>query len=246
MARLKTRFRQQAFKDGGRVNLDQEELPVEQSAGPVTAPSEAPASAPAPVPQPTPIPAAPAASESLIPSPAEIPALKAQLEALRASEGLQQQQQTIADTQTRRLAWVRNNPLAQQHYDRLGTFHDEAMQAGHPDMSREYLAHMENRLLQLNAQNPSPEAQMPTPKFFAPPPAQRPSAPTMGPSSYSAPVSRDVPGSGGRRSPGKITLSPLEVEAAAVAGISVEEYAKQKQKRDQMVASGEYRNQEQR
>lgn len=56
----------------------------------------------------------------------------------------------------------------------------------------------------------------------------------------SAPVSRDVPNSNGKRTPGKVTLTPAEVEAARISGISVEEYAKQKVKKSEMVASGEY------
>jgi NAD(P)H-hydrate repair Nnr-like enzyme with NAD(P)H-hydrate dehydratase domain len=57
----------------------------------------------------------------------------------------------------------------------------------------------------------------------------------------SAPPSRDVPNSSGKRqSNGKVTLTPLEVEAAKIAGISVEEYAKQKVRKAEMVASGEY------
>jgi phage I-like protein len=57
----------------------------------------------------------------------------------------------------------------------------------------------------------------------------------------SAPVTRDVPNASGKRqSNGKVTLTPREVEAAKIAGITVEEYAKQKVRKEEMVASGEY------
>ena len=70
-----------------------------------------------------------------------------------------------------------------------------------------------------------PQQPQPTPKFFAPPAPRSPNPASR----YSAPVSRDIPGSGtGQRNPGKVTLSPQEVEAARLSGISVEEYAKNK------------------
>lgn len=56
----------------------------------------------------------------------------------------------------------------------------------------------------------------------------------------SAPVSRDVPNANGQRKPGKVTLSPQEVEAARISGVSVEEYAKQKIRKAELIASGEY------
>ena len=40
--------------------------------------------------------------------------------------------------------------------------------------------------------------------------------------------------------PAELQSTPQEVEAAAVAGISIEEYAKQKMKLAAMKASGEY------
>jgi hypothetical protein len=60
----------------------------------------------------------------------------------------------------------------------------------------------------------------------------------------SAPVSRSIPSASGKRhqSPGKVTLTPSEVEAARLSGISIEEYARQKLKYEGMRESGEYRD----
>jgi phage I-like protein len=56
----------------------------------------------------------------------------------------------------------------------------------------------------------------------------------------SAPVSREVPNANGKRPDGKVRLTPQEVEAAKISGITVEEYAKNKLLKEKMVASGEY------
>jgi hypothetical protein len=78
---------------------------------------------------------------------------------------------------------------------------------------------------------------MPTPSF-TPSPAQ-PARPAM----VSAPVSRTIPtGSGSRLSSGKITLTPAEVEAARISGLSIEDYAKSLAKYRGMRESGEYRD----
>jgi hypothetical protein len=109
-------------------------------------------------------------------------------------------------------------------------------------MTPQYFGFMEDQLAALHAQTPVEEP-MPTPKFFAPPPAARGPAPQTPSSLVSAPVSRDVPGSNGRRSsPGRITLTPAEVEAARVAGVDLETYARERGKYQAMLASGEYRD----
>jgi hypothetical protein len=56
----------------------------------------------------------------------------------------------------------------------------------------------------------------------------------------SAPPSRDVPGSNGKRQTNKITLTRDQVEAAKASGISTEEYAKALMKINEMKANGEY------
>jgi hypothetical protein len=239
MARTKTKYR--AFRDGGRVDL-----PIK----PVSEPSEAPA----PVAPSVPAAIDPPPAASLIPPSSAIPALQAQLDALLRSEALAKQQQQPPQPQhpqgdvhqQRRIDWVKANPLAQKHHDQLGILHGEALQAGLADMSPDYLAHMENRLAALEGAPPMAQA---TPKSFAPPPAPAPRAPAppMQSSLVSAPVSREIPGSRGRRPSGQIKLTREEVEAAAMSGLTVEEYARQKQKYQSMLTDGSYRdNREQR
>jgi hypothetical protein len=64
-----------------------------------------------------------------------------------------------------------------------------------------------------------------------------------GNSIVSAPVSREVVGSNGRKPGGKVTLTKEEVEFARISGVTPEEYAKQKIKLAEMRASGEYSDQ---
>ena len=99
--------------------------------------------------------------------------------------------------------------------------------------------------LQEQAAQPAMQPTTPTPKFFAPP------APRSAPNPsriVSAPVSREVPTASGKRpTPGKVTLSPSEVEAARISGLSVEDYARQKVEYERQRETGEYRdNREQR
>jgi hypothetical protein len=96
-------------------------------------------------------------------------------------------------------------------------------------------------LLQESLDTSSDEAPMPqpTPPFFKPPPAPKPAASRP---IVSAPVSRVVPNGSGVRPRGRVELSPAEVDAARVSGISVEEYAKQKMRYQGMRETGEYRD----
>jgi hypothetical protein len=245
--RTKTRYRK-AYRDGGRVEQSTEEPPQPQ---PVDAPADMSVNA-ASAPQPEPPPPAPQPPPITPPGDDGINALKAQLAALQQSEALERQQQQAAAVHGQRLAWLQGNPLAMKFHDRLDSVHQEAIAQGRRDMSEEYFTHLETRLREFEAQPPAPAPQpQPTPQFFEPPSAPRPSAPPppsgAAASNFSAPVSREIPnGSGKRRSSSQITLTAAEVDAARTAGISVEEYARQKVRRDQMVESGEYRNQDQR
>jgi hypothetical protein len=92
----------------------------------------------------------------------------------------------------------------------------------------------------LQAQAANPDMRPPTPTFFTPPPPR--SAPN--PSHLvSAPVSRSIPNASGRRhTPGKVTMTPQEVEAARISGISIEQYAKEKIKYEGMREDGSYRD----
>ena len=234
--RLKSKYRQ-AFRDGGKVD----ELPLEPPVAPISAAPEVPADHP---PAEPPQPAPPASDDATA-------ALRAQIDGLRQSESLrQQQQQQIHDAmhaaKGRRDAWLESTPGAKQNIEALGHFHHAAIHGGLIDASPEYFRFLEDQLAALRQPTEAHEtdpAMQETPEFFAPPPAPRPSR-----VAYSAPVSRGVPSSNGRRqSPGKVTLTPAEVEAAHTAGVSIEEYAKQLLKYREALADGSYRdNREQR
>ncbi len=130
--------------------------------------------------------------------------LKRTLEGLRQSEELQ------------RLAAFARHQAAQQGFQ-PGT-------AAHQQVTRQifdnHLAHLQG---QAEAATPATE---PEPGLFRPSPEPRDES-----AKYSAPVSRGDIGSYSRnRSPSSIRLSPQQREAAALAGISEVEYARQFQK----------------
>ena len=222
--RLKSKYRQ-AFRDGGRVD----ELPVEPPVEPVSAAPEVPADEPQAEP---PQPAPPASDDATT-------ALRAQIDGLRQSESLrQQQQQRMHDAmhaaKGRRDAWLESTPGAKQNIEALGHFHHAAIHGGLIDATPEYFRFLEDQLAAFQQQQ-EPAMPQPTPEFFT---APRPSR-----VAYSAPVSRDVPTSNGRRpTPGKITLSPSEVEHARVSGLTPEEYAKQLLRYREALADGSYRD----
>lgn len=111
-----------------------------------------------------------------------------------------------------------------EKFDDLKGFQWQAKKSGLTPHTQEFLDFIEDRM---NGKEPEVETV-----------AEKP-AKEKGPI-VSAPVSRDIPNSSGKRTPGKVTLTPAEVEAARISGISVEEYAKMKVKKAEMVASGEY------
>jgi hypothetical protein len=93
---------------------------------------------------------------------------------------------------------------------------------------------------QMNRLRAQAEQVQPTPAIFAPPPAPQPRRPSTA-SIVSAPVSRQPPGSEPRPvSPERMatTLSIAEQEVARNAGISLQEYARQKLKMQAQVRSG--------
>jgi hypothetical protein len=111
-------------------------------------------------------------------------------------------------------------------FNKLKFYQDRAKEEGLTPHTPQFLHYLEVKM----GEHPE-EAEV---EVASPPPVKQ-----KGPS-VSAPVSRDVMNSNGKRSPGKVTLTPQEVEAARISGISVEEYAKQKIRKAEMVASGEY------
>ena len=106
----------------------------------------------------------------------------------------------------RRQAWLAQTPGAKDHIPALGHIHRAALDGGLVDTSPEYFRFMELQLAALQAQQPEANPVMqPTPKFFQPPP---PPAPPKEAHFVSAPVSREVPTSDGRRPRGRVTLKP--------------------------------------
>jgi len=241
--RLKSRYRKE-FKDGGRVDLSDapDAPPVEQPTETVSAPPEAPAAPEAP---------APRQDDATL-------ALKREIERLRQSEQVQRQQAQPQQPMTREqrlAAWqaqgglspaevefFNRNPAMLDHPEVTGHAVQQALQAGHQRGTDAHFATVEKIFNHLT-QAATPEMQ-PTPEFFSPPPSP-PARSEPNPSSLvSAPVSRSIPSASGKRhqSPGKVTLTPSEVEAARLSGVTIEEYARQKLKYDNMRETGEYRD----
>jgi hypothetical protein len=204
----------------------QEGLPTEKLAEPIAAP-EPQSSQSAQPPQPQ-------GDASL--------ALKAQIEALGRSEQIQREAQEAViaahAAHERRLRWLAGNPRAQANVPALGHIHHAALSAGLADATDDYFQFLEQQLDALP--DGTPAMPQPTPEFFRPPPAPKSPAPKV---IHSAPVSRDVPAAGsGARPRGRVVLTPQEQEAAAMSGISIEEYARQKLKYTTMKDTGEYRD----
>ena len=239
--RVKSKYQ---FKDGGRISPD--ELPIEPSIEHPTesAPPEAPTEPPAPPPE---------------PSNDAAQALQRQIDELTKSEALRRQQQAVMQqpqppTREQKLAlwrqtgmsdgeahFLSQHPAMIDNSDMTAFAVNQANLAGH---QRGTDAHYEavKKIFDENfsgqqGQTESPVMQQ-TPKFFRPSPP--PAAPK--PSNFvSAPVSREVP-TGSGRPRGQVKLTPSEVEAARISGITLEQYAKEKLKYEGMKASGEYRD----
>lgn len=165
-------------------------------------------------------------------------ALARQIGSMRQSETVQQQAQAMQAAAQRRTEWLAATPGARDHIHDLGHIHQAALDSGLIDTSPEYFKFLEDQAASLP--RPAAEAATHLAEEMHQRAAHDPEPPPPGRVAYSAPVSRDVPGSNGKRTPGKITLTPQQVEAARISGVSPEEYAKQMLRKAQMVASGEY------
>ena len=180
-------------------------------------------------------------------TPAE--ALKRQIDALRESERVQQQEQiAMQAANERRQAWFASTPGARENRDALGRFHHAALECRtgrQPAKLFRFFGSATRRSSATQRQqgHMGKEMQERAERSRTPEPPPRPSS---GP--YPAPVSRDRPDAHRRlpRAKRSVKLTPQEVEMARVAGISVEEYARQKQKLQAMRATGEYSEQDQR
>jgi hypothetical protein len=168
-------------------------------------------------------------------------ALKRQIDALNQAQ-TRGQQEAIAQlaANERRQAWLASTPGAKERVSQLGAIHHAALQAGLADTSPEYFSFLESQLAML--EHPTEAAAQMAQEMQRVARAQEPPAELKRSPVYSAPVSRDVPsvGSGRREISGRVTLTPAEQEMARVAGVTIEEYARQKRKLAQMRASGEY------
>jgi hypothetical protein len=127
----------------------------------------------------------------------------------------------------------------------LAGLHNQAIQSGLADCSPSYFQHLETSLAALHSERPAAAANHLVDEMQQRSAAQngtQQQQPEQRPRTniVSAPVSRAVPSASGQRQNGKITLSLVEQEAARIAGVSLEEYAKQKKKLMEMQASGEY------
>ena len=111
------------------------------------------------------------------------------------------------------------------------------LQRGTDDFNNAVKANFDTTLRRDEAQaNPAMQA---TPQFFEPPPQPASSRPDRA-SIYSAPVSRQVPGTGYREpSPRQVKLSPIEQEIARGLKISDVEYAQGKLRLAREKATGE-------
>jgi hypothetical protein len=136
------------------------------------------------------------------------------------------------------IQFFQRNPALVDYPQITGLAVAEANQAGHERGSAEHFAYVKQAFdahlsrLQSQAERPT----MPAPAFFRPP-----SAPVKS-SNYSAPVSRGVPSASDVRPRGKVRLTPQEQEAARISGISLEQYAKEKLRYQDMLADGSYRD----
>lgn len=123
--------------------------------------------------------------------------------------------------------WLKSNRhwlTDPEKFEDLKGYQWQAKKAGITPHTKEFLAFIEDRMNGV----PEPEVEVEE--------APKPKTPKV-----SAPVSREVPNSNGKRpTSGKVTLTAAEVEAARISGVTPEEYAKQKIRKQQMVESGEY------
>jgi hypothetical protein len=142
------------------------------------------------------------------------------------------------------LEFLKANPELVDYSELAAYAANEAAQQGHERGSHEHMRatkelfdqHMEHLQQQAQTNSLEPAMNNPTPKFFAPPPPKPPATP----SHYSAPVSRQVPGSNRPDwQNGRTTLTLQEKEAARIAGVDEITYAKNKLKMLAMRERGE-------
>ena len=138
-----------------------------------------------------------------------VTSLRAQMENLKRAQELQPDVPTVED---RRKQWLASTEAARSNYiyGHLGNFHQQALQSGLTDMGPGYTDFMNQRIAELAArETKEPPRAEPEPRS----------------SIVSAPVSREAPNYGGYRPSGQVRLTPLQREAAKIAGVTETEYA---------------------
>lgn len=168
-----------------------------------------------------------------------------QIHGVRQAEELQKQRAAaIAQNQQRRIQWLVDHPTARGRINELGVLHKAAIEGGLTDCSPSYFEFLEEQLEQIEQQQPAAAAeqvvedvQQRIERERQPEPPPR--MPSRG-SVVSAPVSRQGPAVAGYARNGSITLTPQQVEAANMAGVTPGEYARQLRRYNEMKASGEY------
>lgn len=129
--------------------------------------------------------------------------------------------------------WLKAHPDAwtdQRKNMRLQGAHVEAEDQGLTPGTKKYFEYLEERL---GYRKPEPDVDDDDEEDRPPPRKERRTL-------VSAPVSRDVPSSNGGKSRTKITLTPKQLEAAQIAGIAPEVYARNMLKLQDMKEEGYY------
>ena len=234
--RLKTKYRRQAFKDGGRVD----DLKVD--AAPETPAPEVPP-LPADEPQPE-----PPAQEPLRQDDATL-ALRRQIESMRQSEQVQRQPQPVSREQ-RLEAWrqqglsdaetqfFQNHPAMLDNPELTNFAVHKAREAGFERGTEGIFAAVETIFSANMNQQAAEMPQQPAPSYSH----HRHRAHRGLDIAHRSPTRFQVADQAGAQHPVKVTLSPSEVEAARISGLSVEDYARQKIEYERQLSAGEYRD----
>ena len=141
----------------------------------------------------------------------------------------------------RRQAWLESTPGAKENIAALGAIHHAALNSGLVDTSPEYFHFMESQLAALQqpaeaATHMAEEMQERAAQSRTPEPPPRPK-----PVRYSAPRKpRRSECQWQAATPAGSRSRPARLRQPAIAGITLEEYAKQKMRLAAMKASGEY------
>jgi hypothetical protein len=235
MARLKSSYRPQRFKDGGAVPLDVE---IDTPRADVAADH-----------------ATEQMLEAVSPTDEASNAFQRQIDALRESERIQKQRNEVA-------AFLKANPAMIQHPEITGQAEIEAQKQGHQyrspaffkavqdnftDHLNQYREELSDGYLEKMAElgedvsDVSPvdralEDARPSSLDYEP----LSSVPSNRSGMYSAPISREVPSGSYSDRPGTVRMTPAMKEAARISGVSEREYAENVLRLREEKKSGNY------